>query len=419
MKKNNLSLSSIFRNNKMILVLSVLIAVAIWVAVSPTGERVFSDVPLTVSIKDAPPLEKRGLQVIEGDTHSIKVKINGRKFAISSLTKDDIKLFISLDGIDENESVHMLDVKYEPSDSYKIVEIIPAKVKVVIGRIDTMRFTAEVIASGIIPDEGLVADPPMLADGRTTIEITGRKQELELIGHVRVIAQIKENEKNLSATKSFPAVLEITDHYNNVLPLDKYNFTNDLNDTMVTVPIVKKKTVPIKAVFTGAPPDFENNVLPHTLDMKEALISGPPDVVDKLTELKLQPVDFSEISPSSDSFDLKLELPPGITAPNTPEFIKLQINTDNLKSVTFDVVSAKAAEDITSDITVEILKKTVIIIGNKDITDKLTANDFYFMYNIGELGEAKGRHTLVANVVCTKSGAVWAFGSYQVQINIK
>ena len=79
-------------------------------------------------------------------------------------------------------------------------------------------------------------------------------------------------------------------------------------DIKVTVPIYKEKIVPIVAQFINAPKAFAATPIPHHLEHASMLISGPPEAIDNINEIKLSEIDFTQISGNNQKFETMYSL---------------------------------------------------------------------------------------------------------------
>ena len=147
------------------------------------------------------------------------------------------------------------------------------------------------------------------------------------------------------------------------------------------------------------------------------LISGPPETIDKIKEIKLSEIDFSQISGNNQKFETTLILPEGVKNKDNIETVNVTITGLEKYSVkTFDVkkivilnnnsVSAKLSREI----------RNVKIIGPENVLNKLNASDLYAQVELD--GLQSGEHTVSARIICSGVDNVWQVGSYTASVTI-
>ena len=139
MKKINFSLHGLLNNDKFLMIISLIIAIGIWVSVSPQRDMTVN-CPVTLSTKNSS-AEKLGLQVINGGEQNISVTVEGEWYSISELNSDDITISYSFGGIVDSGDyeIAITATKTNNTADFTIKSISPEKVKVSLDHISTKK----------------------------------------------------------------------------------------------------------------------------------------------------------------------------------------------------------------------------------------------------------------------------------------
>lgn len=102
-KKLNIRLSSLIRSNKFLLGFSIVAAFVLWLWVSieksPVIENTIVSVPVQINLEESIP-SQMGLRIFGNTNYTVDVTVSGKKFIVSSLTADDIKVVAQTNYVD-------------------------------------------------------------------------------------------------------------------------------------------------------------------------------------------------------------------------------------------------------------------------------------------------------------------------------
>ena len=79
--------------------------------------------------------------------------------------------------------------------------------------------------------------------------------------------------------------------------------------TDITVPVLVRKTVPFTANFTNAPSGLKLDSSFVTLSPSTVELAGTAEDFNSYKSIQLDPIDFSQISPDTNVFDIPVSLP--------------------------------------------------------------------------------------------------------------
>jgi YbbR domain-containing protein len=418
MNKSKFSLNQIFQNNRIVLLISFVIAISIWITITPNRE---TDIAVTVNIDTTnTAVGELGLQILEGQGTPVSVTVAGKWYEISSLTENDIKVSAVLTDVTKAGSYELLVSAQpaSPSANFSVTKVTPNKITVTFDYTYTRGFEIVPVVSGVTAAKGLIADTPVVDIGAESnlIQITGPKSVVETIDSV--VAEVDVDEV-LSTTTSYNAAIKVLDK--NGREIDSSRLTMPVTEAKVTVPINKSKTVPIVATFTNMPKSYEKTDAQfYSLSEREVNLIGPPEVMNDLDEITLDPINFNEITPDNNTFVVSLNLPSGVKTTVDISDITVNVDMDGIDEKEISVKNFKAVNNNGSH-KVSVLTESVAVqvVGDQSAIDSLSAGDVYLEYDMSNLQNASGVHMVAAVLKSDKYNNIWQNGSYQIQIRIE
>ena len=419
MTKSKKRLSDLMNNNKIVLVISFLLAITIWLAVvinvSPETERTISNVKVTI---DNTIPAQFGLEVFGDTEFYVDVKIKGKKYQISSsaVSAEDIVVVAQTTNVD-SAGKRTLVLKAEPiseNADYTISEISQRSIDVYFDIPKTIQMVIEpqVIATGFeIVKEGFTLGDINLS--KTTVNISGPSTEVNKIS--KVTAQL-ELDTSLESNKSADAQLVIFDENNDTN--FKYLKT-DIDSVVLTIPVLRVKEVGTTVLFKNAPDEYVLNPLKYTISPARDYFNISVDEYDKATEFPLGTIDFKSVSPTNYVFEfLRSDLPVADNSSTEKYVVKLDVS--NLTQDYFTVSTNKIKVNNPDDISYKIsgLNKSVVVVGSEKALESITEDDISVEIDLSDVVLVSGQTTSVPANVTVNSSNCWVYGTYTVEISV-
>lgn len=414
----SLSFKNLLYNKQFSITLSILLAFACWIILTinqkPTIERVFTDLTVNVNLENTFAAENQMSIIGDISQQKFTVTIRGSNAVVGGLTPSNLNLYASAASVDAPGSYSLDVASMGSSNEYEILSITPPVLEVNFDYVDTREYTIEALAQGAVAEAGLIAEGGIVSGTESdTITISGPRTVLNKIETVAAVAKVN---KTLSVSETFDADILLYDSEGNVV--EKENLSLGAEKVKVTVPISKKKSVPVKVVFSNAPTGFSKNSIPYKLDYDTVTVIGTPETINKTKEITLSPIDLKKISTAAVSFDVSAKLPEGV---------RLLDSIDHF-TVSFDLKGY-----IEKNITVSSLKYTglsknlkteggtainnVKICGPADVLEKLDVKKAYAEINLSD--KKAGEHTVLADINFKGYNNVWALGNYKTTVIVK
>ena len=416
--KNKKKFSDLLHNDKLMLAFSFIAAIIIWLAVvinvSPEMTTTIQNVKVTI---DNTVPAQFGLEVFGDNEFYVDVTVKGKKYQISSLKPEDIKILAQTNNV-ESAGVRTLLLKYDQTfgnNDYTVTAISQKSVDVYFDVPKTVQF---VIESDIIADDevNIVEDGFKTGEinlSETTVNVTGPSTEVNKI--VKAVARLKL-QKALSSNKSADVDVMLLDENGN----SNFNYvTTDIDKVVLTIPVLRVKEVNTTILFKNAPDEYVLNPLSYTISPSKDLFNISVDEYDKTTEFSVGTIDFKSVSPSNYLFEfLRTDLP--VSDDSDTEKFVVKLDVKGLSQDYFVFSSGKVKVNNPNNLNYKIsgLNKSVVVVGSEKALESITEDDISVEIDISDINISAGQTTSVPANVTVKSSNCWVYGTYTVEVSL-
>lgn len=338
-------MNKFFSNNIVWKTASLVSALLLWVFVINTQNppQSYDMGNRTISLRGAELLDNKGY-VIKNETalreQKVRVVVKGPRLQVDKIRNNPelVEIKVDISKYVENISANMdmvapvIPIDVSVPLGLSIVDQSPKNLEVIFEREKTVTKKIEYVINGGSNKEYETLTPKIVPE---TIEIWGAESYMDDIETVRVDIDV-ENFSEDVLTYQIPIKI-----YNGegeeLLELKKSH-----NNADVTLPIGKKKTVPLEMQFVGELPDgfIQMGV---SVDPQTITIIGKPTLIDSITSIKLAEVSLENIIETS-KINTKFILPPGISYLDRIEnsaAITIQIKEQAIYDYSLDLSKAK------------------------------------------------------------------------------
>lgn len=418
-KLKSFSFRKLLYNRKFTIPFSIFLSLVLWMIITieqkPIIQRSFSDMTVTINMENTFAAENDMSIIGDISQQRFTVLVMGQNHIVTALTAKEINLYASAASVDSPGEYNLTVSATEATAAadYDIISISPKTVKVSFDYIETREFTVEALAEGATASDGLIAEAAVVSGMEgNTITITGPRTVINSIETVRAITQVN---KTLSQSETFDSTVVLLDSKNK--EVSQENLQLSTNQIKITVPISKKKVVPVKVDFSNVPKGFDKSSINATVNHTEVTIIGTPETVDKIKEVLLSPIDITTLANKAQTFEVSVKLPEGVRMLDAIESFEVGINLSSYREKVISVykTSYKGLADGLSATAESI--KNVKICGPANVIRKLNENVAYAEIDLTD--KKAGAHAM--NVVISFEGIdnVWAVGSYETSVTIK
>ena len=419
--KRKFSLSRFLHNDKLMMLVSLLLAIVIWALVvfgpSNTQEQVISGVPISVTLNDYAG-ETLNLQIIEGTNATATVKVRGLRSVVSRLSAADITVTADTGNVIK-EGTYTLPLRATSNGDYTIQSVVGPD-----GRNDTVTITCDVWREAFFPvsvempkitvtdKEAYQIGTPsfgngVLVDGQ--IALSGPRSDINRID--KVVAVISD-EAAISESTVYTAALEVRDA--NGKTIDSITFVNAEDKTVsITVPVLVYREVALEPTVLNAPPSYASNKKLVTVSPSKLELWGVPSEIDDYIAAVRQKltVDFDHLKTDGLTQTISLETSEAIRPVNGEEKLTLKVNLTGITSRTFEVTVDEGdftASELPEGFTVSAkqTKVTITLYGPTRALNNM--RESYIRLSAAMPQVTAGLQTVKARVTVPNVGNVWA-----------
>ncbi len=421
--KKRLTFSRLINNDKLMMIVSLLLAIALWVGVV-SGPANIQERPIAVTVTvdlTNTYAHQSGLRVLGNDTFDVKVNLSGAWSVISKLDADDIRVRPDLSSITGAGDVEVPLTASRNSDetNYDILSVSPSTVTVVCDywqEGSSFRVTTDVSAL-------TAADPSKYQIGEPVLDTTAFPEgKLTVDGPKSIITQIDTlvarvtTEEVLSDIKQYSVPLTALDKNGQEVELTYCTF-KEVPTGMVnmTVPIWEQRHIDIGYTLKNAPAGVDTKNLlitkPQGLD-----VLGPSAELDALEQqlTNIGTVDFAALSLANDTVRFPLVIPSTVRAIDSPTEVTVSLDTENLSQKTLTLIPTTKnviLKGDTKSLKVTIPQQTldqIMLIGDATAINAITSAALSLEIDLGDAPKV-GTKQYTAKVIINGYDDVWAY----------
>ena len=270
------------KNNMWMKILSVVIAILIWLFVANTNDPVitkrFYSIPVKVTNEDA--LTKRGYayEILDGEEVNIKVK--GKSSIVRSMNISDFQAVADFSKLSKVDAVPIDVTSKKYSDQLDIT----------LGTTNTMKIKKDEVVTISVPVNVTVKGDPEegYAVGRTTstpnlIKVSGPENLLSSAKEIRTSVSVDGISHDVTTTDK-PVLY---DEEGKKIISNQIEF--DTSSISIYVELWKTKTVDVKLSYTGEPAE-NYHLVSFDYEPKQITVAAPDDILKELDSITLDSI---------------------------------------------------------------------------------------------------------------------------------
>lgn len=407
---------SFFTANIPQLILSVFLAMVLWLVLSMT---VFPD--MTVFLYDVPidySLEGSyaslaGLSVIQNDIDQVNLTFTGRRDAMSSYTNDDIHVRVNLETVRGSGTYTLpLIVESDRGDRLENLSVVPDAVHITFDKISTKTLsvadgTLVANISNISAEQGYIIDP-------TEVEIT--PSEITISGPQDYISQVTSCVLNFDSQLSLRSTRKLRPSgytlYNGVNLFESQEVTLSSDDFSVNVPVYMTKELPLNVVLNSYTPYVDASTVPYRLSTETIKVRSEDNSIANIKDINLGIIDIRDVVPGSVK---TIEIPQNSHYTNISGVDTVNVNFDlegyadkdiNLTSSQIHPINGPDGYDVT----IEQNKLQLKVVGPAEVLETLDASNFVGQIDLMDYSIRPGVMFLSVTVYAPGHPDVWVVG---------
>lgn len=415
--KNN---KSILDNNTVLIILSILAAILIWFMVAynidSNKQDVIRNVPVILDTSDSN-LTRLDLYPVTDTDFTVDVEVNGSPATVGNIKATELSVVAKLNNI---SGPGTYDLPLEITDTrHRDVEIKGTVPDVISMRFDhrvTKILPVQLDMTGLDISDGYILDEEYIYPSE--VQVVGPATEMETVNSAHVNLSF---EKPLSASATYETPVTLKDVDGNEISSPYFEF--DSKTVSVTLPVLKKKTVPVTFDFVNVPTDFDLDTLKYVVSPEEIEIAGPADLVASYNELHLGYLDVRNIAPDMHMF-YDLSLPPSFISVEGIDELSIQFMPEGFGEKELNIDSSGIyIVNLLDDYDVTIQSKSipnVTVYGPEEELETLTSKDLVAQIDMADADLRTGQITVPVDILIPGKHTCWAYGDrYTARVTVK
>lgn len=411
-------IGSAFRNNLKIILISALMAVAVWVLVSvqvfPTIQTSISGI--TIQAQPTEYMVSNNLQIVGSYTGLTDIRIEGKRYDISALNSEDFYAELDLSSVRSAGTFTVpVTVSSKTGVEYSLLETSQKAVTLLIDEIITRQFTIQAYAPDISLPEGYYVD-----------EITASPDVVSITGSASVIDKISRVEAKAPFSgeimESHEVQTALSVYTQNGSKLVNDNIQMSVDNVLVNIPIYMQKELPLTFSFAGVPQNFDISSLGYDIQPKSIMVAAPDAGISNLSELNIGTINISDIRLNQTTSTIPISLPEGyknLSGYNSARIVWDIADYGKLDFPVKNITVVNTPDNMDVDIITKEL--TLSVIGPSEQLSALTIGNFYITANLLGVSLHDGSQDVPVNIVIsgTSSQKCWVLGSYRITVSAR
>ena len=408
--------SNMSKRKALYIVLSLVVAMAIWVYVDVTGDRdvkkTFTDVPVEFLDEDTV-LAERGLMLLDdGTTTSIDLTLTGSRWNIARLDPDELRVQVSLADITTTGSqLIKYTIRYPDglSSSFTTSDASAYMIRVNIGELNTRTVDVKAEIVGSVA-EGYTAGELQLSPAQ--LEIRGQPEDIDPVSYAKVTINLD------NAESTFTGLLDYQFYDANDQLLDDSGIHATVDQVEATLPVNVTKELKLVVDFIESPGARASN-LNYTIEPASITVCGDAEKLKDVDTITLTSFDLTRLN-SATLYNYPIPLPEGcenLSGVTTATFrASFKDRTSaTLTTSNFSLRNLPEGKDVS--MLTEAL--TVTVFGTSEDVASLSGDDLEVIVDLADFGSAAGGYTVPATVRVKNGADVGVSGTYQVRVTIQ
>lgn len=403
-------------NKIMSLLLSVLIALCLWIyvvtVVTPEDSQWIYNIPVTFENEDGL-FSDRNLTLTEGRNQTINLKFRGNRQDLQKLSSANVTVTANLSQIEGPgqwqisydyvlpENVSTNDISVEDRSSSTITIVVD---KLAVKEIEVRAKFEGDVAEGYMPD-------PIELE-QESLTISGPQDVVSKVDYAQVVLERTNVSKTVSDTLSYT----LMDEEGN--PVESQEIHCDVDKINVMMMVYMVKEVPLTVQYISGGGATSENVI-ERIEPSTVTIKGNAEDLEGLNSLSIAKVDLSSIQ-STFSASYNIVIPDGMTI-MSEDTATVNIEIKGLSEKTFRVTNLEMAnvpesEDLLATIGTTSLQ--IKLRGPSEVMDTISTSNIRAVADLSFLGSSTGMFSVPVTIYVDGFTNVGAMGSYSVMVSI-
>lgn len=385
------------------LVLSILIAVALWFYVASLegneDERPINGIPVQFVGVDI--LEEKSLMIV-GEPPTVNIRVRGPLNILARLNKENVTVTVDVSQLSgEGQTTQGYNVSYPASLSGSVSTISknPDNVTFTVARYMERKVEIQGVFDGTVAEGFVPGDAADFMFAPSTITVSGQALLVNQIHHAQVTVGGEDRTESIEGDYPFQFI------GNDGAVLEGLDVNCSVDTVYTTFPIRATKEVPLKVNLTpGGGLSADSPQLKYDIEPESIMVAGSKADVDAISELLLGTVDLATVR-DGDEVNIDIPLRDELENVSGTLVAKVTFHITGLttKSVeTTNIVCTGAPEGWTASLVTKAM--TVELRGTPGALADITGDNVQVAVDLSNVKQAAGQYTVIPNIYLDNVG---------------
>lgn len=420
-KKNRFSIRKLIYNDKYLIIISIILAVIIWIVtsmnLSPETSKTIT-VPVTVDFSDSA-AEQLGIKCFGDDKVDVDVTISCKKYLAKDIKADDLNVSLQTNVVTSSGN-YDVPIKVDTAENadFKVTGFYPTVYK---GYFDvedekTMNVDVKFSKNNFI-EEGYTMGQPLLSE--STVTVKGPRSYVSQVASVSAIINV---ENKLKTTTSMDLLATAFD--SNGSKVNYVSVETGGENLTVTIPVLKEMELDVAVNFAGKPSRININDFNVSYSVSRVNAGVLEDA--NITKATIGSIDFSKLRAGENKFTFNVESLDGfvildnikeievtVNVPSDYTAKKVSVNSDNIK-----IINVPEGYDAS---VVGISAGEVTAVGRENILEGITSANVSLVVDLSGMDADKinvGTSSYKTTTALGNADTCWIYGDYAAEVNI-
>lgn len=418
---SNMNRNKLLDNNAVLMALSVFGAILIWVMVVYNIDTMIpvtiSNVPVNINTADSN-LTRLDLYPVTDGEFTVDVEIVGPRATVGNIKREELQATAKLNNITGPGTYDLpIEIVDTRNRDIEIKTSLPETISMRFDHKETLTLTIGIEATGLEIAEGYLLDQERVYPEQVTV--TGPATEMQQVAEAVVVRQFDDRALSDTFSEELPILLRSSSGETVTSPY----FALDTETATLTLPVLKKKVVPVTFDFINIPEGFDVASLVYRITPEEIEVAGPVSKLDSFREMHLGYVDVRTLAPDVNLF-YRIKFPSDFISVEGIEDANIEFFPETFGEATLAVESdniyiRNLPEQYEATIQTQAINN-VTVYGPADEVTELSNQNLVAEINLANTDITLGQVTVPVTILVPGHSRCWAYGDhYTARITVR
>lgn len=420
-KKNKFSLRKLIYNDKYLIIISIVLAVVIWVVtsinLSPETTKTIS-VPVSVDFTGSA-AQQLGLKCYGEQAFDVDVTVSCKKYLAKDITADKLKVYLQTNVVTSSGTFDVpIKVESNESADFKITSFYPTVYRSYFDFEEEKNMDLEIkYANEDFIEDGYVMGQPLLS--QSTVTIKGPRNYVSQVASVNATVKIDEK---LNKTKTMDINAVALDSYNS--KVNYVSVDSGKESLTITIPVLKKANLDVSASFVGKPSKISTSAFNISYSVNRVNCGVLEEA--NIDTANVGEINFSQLKPGVNKFSFETKTLDSFVILDDIDNIDVSVTVpDNYVQkdvyVSYSSVKLINIPKGYSAYVTGINDSSVTVVGTKDSIKNLSSSNVSLIVDFSKIDEKdlnEGPNTFKITTALENSDTSWIYGDYEAYIRV-